>query len=574
VPRIIGDAALLSAFAPLEAYPSAALAVSGGPDSMALMHLAARWLTLKGRTPASIAVLTVDHGLRPEAAEEAAFVATRAARLGFAHATLAWAGQKPKTGIQAAAREARYRLMTAYACEHGIGCLVTAHTEDDQAETFLMRLRRGSGLDGLAAMAAVSERGGVPIVRPLLGLSKARLNAYLRSLGVPFASDPSNSNVTFERVRLRHAMKALAAAGIARPALALSASRLGRSRDALASTADEFLQRHFRVTSLGQAQIGLEPFLELAPEIALRVLSRALALTGGKEEPPRMAKVERLLNGLYEPWPPRRKTAGIGDGSSEQFPHSAASFPRGRVGAKLRQDGAMNGGIAPHPVLLPMGEGTPECGTAIAAAFPLPGGEGQGEGRKRSSSRDQASGNPYVSAYARGRESTSVPGASLHMDPRLRGDDAGAMAHTPGISGAGKREAALGGCLIIVAAGVLNFYREPGRMGKARQACQPGSTFIWDGRFVLTLSSDLSGNLSVAPLGAAGWAICRNALKKRGKSVQANRLAALATPALWQGSRLLYAPAVRFTDAELAGAHAVPLRTQLVPRLSHFLIST
>ena len=221
MPRIIGDAALLSAFAPLEAYPNAALAVSGGPDSMALMHLAVRWLNLKGRKPASIAVLTVDHGLRPEAAEEAAFVATRAAGLGFAHATLAWAGQKPKTGIQAAAREARYGLMTAYCREHGIGCLVTAHTEDDQAETFLMRLRRGSGLDGLAAMAAVSDRGGVTIVRPLLGLSKARLTAYLRSLGVPFASDPSNSNASFERVRLRHAMKALAAAGIARPALGL-----------------------------------------------------------------------------------------------------------------------------------------------------------------------------------------------------------------------------------------------------------------------------------------------------------------------------------------------------------------
>jgi tRNA(Ile)-lysidine synthase len=486
VPRIIGDAALLSAFAPLEAYPSAALAVSGGPDSMALMHLAARWLNLKGRTPASIAVLTVDHGLRPEAAEEAAFVATRAAGLGFAHATLAWAGQKPKTGIQAAAREARYGLMTAYCREHGIGCLVTAHTEDDQAETFLMRLRRGSGLDGLAAMAAVSERGGVTIVRPLLGLSKARLTAYLRSLGVPFASDPSNSNASFERVRLRHAMKALAAAGIARPALALSASRLGRGREALAGAAEEFLQRHFRVTNLGQAQIGLEPFLELAPEIALRVLSRALALAGGKEEAPRMTKVERLLNELCKPWPP--------------FRHGACA----------------------------------------------------------------------VSGIVKGADACNDPvSARQHFMPQSALDDASGSRLL-----AGKREAALGGCLIIAAAGVLNFYREPGRMGQARQACQPGRTFTWDGRFVLTLSSDLSGNLSVAPLGAGGWAICRNALKKRGKTVQANRLAALASPALWQGSRLLYAPAARFTDAALAGPHAVPLRAQLAPRLSHFLIST
>ena len=139
---------------------------------------------------------------------------------------------------------------------------------------------------------------------------------------------------------------------------------------------------------------------------------------------------------------------------------------------------------------------------------------------------------------------------------------------------AGKREAAVGGCLIIAAAGVLNFYREPGRMGQARQACQPGSTFTWDNRFILTLASDLSGDLSVAPLGAGGWAICRNALKERGKTLQANRLAALASPALWQGSRLVHAPCAGFTDAELAGPHAAPLQTQLAPRLSYFLIST
>ncbi len=436
--RIIGDAALLSAFTPLEAFPSAALAVSGGPDSMALMCLAARWAALKGREPASIAVLTADHGLRPESAAEAAFVAKQARGLGFAHATLAWTGEKPRTGIQAAAREARYRLMAAYCREHDIACLVTAHTEDDQAETFLMRLRRGSGLDGLAAMAPVSERGGLPIVRPLLGLSKARLTAYLRSRGIPFVTDPSNSNALFERVRLRHAMKALAAAGIARPALALSAARLGRSREALAGAASEFLERHFRVTSLAQGQISIPAFLALAPDIALRVLSHALALAGGKDEPPRMSKVERLLEKL----------------------------------------------------------------------------------------------------------------------------------HT------GKREAALGGCLVIAAAGVLNFYREPGRMSHAWRPCQPGSTFIWDGRFTLTMAPNLGGDLSVAPLGARGWAICRKALKAQGKTLHANRLAALASPALWEGQHLLSAPAAGFFDAKFAGAQTAPFRQQLAPRLGHFLIST
>ncbi len=436
VQRIIADAALLNAFAPLEGFPSAALAVSGGPDSMALMRLASRWLSLKGRSPGTIAVLTVDHGLRPESAAEAAFVATQSERLGLVHATLHWHGAKPKTGIQAAARHARYSLMTAYCRSHSIACLATAHTEDDQAETFLMRLRRGSGLDGLAAMAAVSEYSGVPIVRPLLNVSKARIVAYLRSLAISYVRDPSNSSVHFERVRLRHAMKALTGAGVTRPAIALSASRLARSREALSMAAAGFLERSFSVTNLGQGKIGLEAFLALPPEIALRVLSQVLALIGGKEAAPRMVKAERLLESLR----------------------------------------------------------------------------------------------------------------------------------------AGKRQAALGGCLAVIAPGTLNFYREPGRLKLAPLACQPGSACVWDGRFVLTFSTGLSGDISVAPLGARGWALCRTHERHLGSRI--DRLAALTTPALWHGGRPIFAPALGFAGAGTAGADINPLTLELVPRLSHFLRPT
>ncbi|MGO8955678.1 MAG: tRNA lysidine(34) synthetase TilS [Rhodomicrobium sp.] len=432
---MISDAALRSAFAPLEPYPAAALAVSGGPDSMALMHLAARWADLTGRGPGGLAVLTVDHGLRPESAGEAAFVAAEAGRLGLAHATLEWAGEKPKTGIQAAARRARYGLMTAYCRAHGFACLATAHTEDDQAETFLMRLCRGSGLDGLAAMAAVSEHGGVPIVRPLLGFSKARLLAYLRASAVAFVSDPSNSNAAFERVRLRHAMKSLAAAGITRSALTLSAARLGRGREALSQAASEFLDQNFRVSNLAQGEIGLETFLKLPSEIALRVLSQALALIGGKEEAPRMIKAERLLDELRS----------------------------------------------------------------------------------------------------------------------------------------GKRQGALGGCLAIATPATLQFYREPGRIGRAPLLCQPGSTCIWDGRFVLTFAGDLSGNVSVVPLGASGWAMCRKAFKDRPVMPMANRLAALTSPALWRDGLLLSAPSLDFVNPEARGNAAGAAWAELVPRLSHFL---
>ncbi len=436
MPSIVGDAALKAAFAILEPYASVALAVSGGPDSMALMHLARRWCPLTGRKPAAITVLTVDHGLRPEAKDEAAFVAQEAARLGFAHATLSWAGEKPKTGIQAAARRARYDLMTAHCRAQGIACLATAHTSDDQAETLLMRLRRGSGLDGLAAMAAVSERGGFPILRPLLPFSKARLVAYLKDRGVPFVTDPSNSNAAFERVRLRHAMKALAAAGIGRQALTLTAARLGRSRDALSQAARDFLERNFRAMPLGQGETGLEDFEALPRDIALRALADMLALTGGKEEPPRLAKLERLLEELQ----------------------------------------------------------------------------------------------------------------------------------------AGKREVSIGGCLAIAAAGKLQIYREPGRLSARPVAAAPGSTCVWDGRFVLTLGAGLSPGATVAPLGERGWAACRKAFEARGFSLKANRLAALTTPALWTGQDLLAAPALNYDAIEPAGAAGTGSASlKLLPRLDHFV---
>ena len=161
--------------------PACALAVSGGIDSTALMVLFADWLRQRRADAAAHTVLTVDHGLRPESAAEARAVAGQASALGFRHTVLTWGGPKPKTGIQAAAREARYQLIFDYMTAHDIPTLLTAHTRDDQAETLLMRLARGSGVDGLAGMAPCNEAGSHPgggalrIVRPLLGVAKARL---------------------------------------------------------------------------------------------------------------------------------------------------------------------------------------------------------------------------------------------------------------------------------------------------------------------------------------------------------------------------------------------------------------
>jgi tRNA(Ile)-lysidine synthase len=293
--HIIGDAALLSAFSPLNDYKDIALAVSGGPDSMALLHLAVRWTRLTRRPAPTLHVVTVDHGLRPESKSEAAFVCAQAQRHGLPHHVLRWEGEKPKTGIQAAARKARYDLMAAYCRAERIGCLVAAHTADDQAETFVMRLRRGSGLDGLSSMAVSSVRGGLPLLRPLLWFSKARLMAYLRRNGLAFVTDPANDNATFERVRVRRAMATLAAAGIARSAIVLSVSRLGRAREALTEAAEQFVEHNFRVTPLGAGTMGYATFARLPPELALRVLSKVLPLISGKTEAPRLAKAERFL---------------------------------------------------------------------------------------------------------------------------------------------------------------------------------------------------------------------------------------------------------------------------------------
>ncbi len=203
-----------AAFASLSRFPGLALAVSGGADSMALLHLMARWCAEGGAKP-DLTVLTVDHGLRAESREEAAMVARMAESLGLPHVILTWRRIEAQGGgLQERAREARYDLMAAYCHAHDIPALVTAHHLDDQAETFLMRLKRGSGLDGLAAIPEESTWSGVAVLRPLLDMPKARLAATLTAAGLGWAEDPSNSDQRFERARMRASGEALSKLGL------------------------------------------------------------------------------------------------------------------------------------------------------------------------------------------------------------------------------------------------------------------------------------------------------------------------------------------------------------------------
>ena len=184
------------------------LAVSGGPDSIALMWLAARWRAALSRGPDLLAV-TVDHGLRPESAREAREVKRLARTLDVPHRTMRWSGEKPKSGVPAAARAARYRLLATVARQSGASHILTAHTRDDQAETLLMRLLRGSGISGLAAMARESEREGVLLARPFLNISKSQLIATLEKAKIGYADDPTNRDVSFTRPRIRNLIEGL-----------------------------------------------------------------------------------------------------------------------------------------------------------------------------------------------------------------------------------------------------------------------------------------------------------------------------------------------------------------------------
>jgi len=273
--------------------PALVLAVSGGPDSTALLFLAARWRKARKRGPGLLAV-TVDHGLRKEAAAEARQVARLARKLGVPHRTLRWTGAKPKSGLQEKARAMRYRLLATAAAEAGASHILTAHTLDDQAETVLMRLLRGSGPAGLAGMARETHRGELTLTRPFLTVPKARLVATLRKAKIPFADDPSNRDPRFTRVRMRKLMPALAEEGLGARRLALLAQRLRRAEAALEAAVD-------RAAALanggwdpgGKIEMAARHFAALPAEVALRLLGRAVTIAGN-EGPVELAKLEAL----------------------------------------------------------------------------------------------------------------------------------------------------------------------------------------------------------------------------------------------------------------------------------------
>lgn len=334
----ITDDEIRALFEPMLGVPMA-VAVSGGADSMALMHIAQRALALVPPLPESLRhpdrprliVLTVDHGLRSDSAHDADWVADQAEGIGLPCQVLKWTGRKPSKGIQAAARAARYHLLHEALVEEakpydGVErILLTGHHREDQAETFLMRLARGSGIDGLSAMqdramvaTAPMPAGAfgarIEIARPLLDLPKSRLVATLEAAGLTWREDPSNDRDDFERVRVRKALALLADMGVDSEAMARSAARLSRARSAILRQTAEAVGAHVDWHDGAYGSVALEALLDLPEEIAIRVIRRLIGAFGGEAPVPRLSEIEALAERVRattdRTWPARAATLG------------------------------------------------------------------------------------------------------------------------------------------------------------------------------------------------------------------------------------------------------------------------
>jgi tRNA(Ile)-lysidine synthase len=280
-----------------------AVAVSGGGDSLALMHLLAGWSrTAKAAPPL---VLSVDHGLRKESAGEARAVARWAKALGLKCEILTVKTAQPKSDIEAWARAARLAQMGARLARHRLTTLYLGHHEGDQAETFLLRLARGSGLDGLAAMQSLApfphpDFPDLSVARPLLAMPREALRDYLQAKKQAWLEDPMNSEARFARSRIRALMPALAAAGLTPGRIADAAAHLARAREALDLATAAVLAQALAQVGGGQGPIMLllDPAaLAAAPrEIGLRALAALLRTVSGAPYRPRFDALERLFD--------------------------------------------------------------------------------------------------------------------------------------------------------------------------------------------------------------------------------------------------------------------------------------
>ena len=277
----------LDAVLPDGAPPVMGVAVSGGGDSMALLDLLRRW----GQS--DLKIVSVNHGLRPEAEDELALVADYAQQHGLRHDILAW--QWDKAGnLQQAAREGRRSLIAAWAQAQGVRYVALGHTKDDQAETFLMRLARGSGLDGLSAMAPVNSSDPVSWLRPLLDVPRETLRDHLRAQEIDWAEDPSNEDPRFDRVKARQMMATLAPLGLTTDRLAQTAAHLRGERDVSAWALNTAAQKYARLDA-GDVVLSPEAANTLPEALFSRLMAEALLEVSGATFKPRFRALQTAV---------------------------------------------------------------------------------------------------------------------------------------------------------------------------------------------------------------------------------------------------------------------------------------
>lgn len=293
-------------FAPAALAKTIGLAISGGPDSLALMLLAAEWAKAPGRP--KLIVYSVDHGLRPEAADEVSMVLREAAKLGLPARGLRWEGEKPATGIQAAARTARYRLIAAAMAEDGAELLLTAHHLCDQAETVLMRLAHGSGIEGLRGMDVLSLVEGCEIVRPLLGVRMEVLAAIVREAGLIPVRDPSNEDRSYERVRWRNLLPQLAEMGLTPERLGVFAQRMDDATRLIAEAAEAAWLELVELGEDGSATAPQGRVAALNRQVGVVLLGQMLELVSGDRRSPPLGALEGLFDSFLSPFPTKATT--------------------------------------------------------------------------------------------------------------------------------------------------------------------------------------------------------------------------------------------------------------------------
>lgn len=275
-----------------------AVALSGGGDSLALLALAAD-RAAESRAP--LLAVTVDHGLRPESADEATRAGALSAGLGVPHTVLRWQGWDGQGNLQDRARRARRQLIADWAAGAGVRTVLLGHTADDQAETFLMRLARGSGLYGLGAIAPVTRAEGVEWRRPLLGLRRAALRDYLIALGLEWIEDPGNRDDSFKRVQIRQALPGLAPLGLSVERLAETAAQLRRAGDVVAQAAAALADTAADAREAGYLTLDRAACAAALPELRLRLLAEALRWVSGADYTPRLSQLGPLADWAFAP---------------------------------------------------------------------------------------------------------------------------------------------------------------------------------------------------------------------------------------------------------------------------------